>query len=93
MFDQQRSRLFRNEDVLVGADSGDHSTVDPPVPIPNTEVKRCSADGSAAIGRVRVGRCQVFISPLRDRKNPSRSRDGFFIALVLAERSGYRSFG
>ena len=30
----------------------------PPVPIPNTEVKRCSPDGSTAIGRARVGRRQ-----------------------------------
>ena len=38
--------------------SGDHSAVDPPVPIPNTEVKRCSPDGSATIGCARVGRRQ-----------------------------------
>jgi DNA-directed RNA polymerase specialized sigma24 family protein len=38
--------------------SGDPSAVDPPVPIPNTEVKRCSPDGSASIGCARVGRCQ-----------------------------------
>ena len=29
--------------------SGDHSAVDPPVPIPNTEVKRCSPDGLSLI--------------------------------------------
>lgn len=40
--------------------SGDHSMVEPPGPIPNPEVKRCCADGSGAIGPVRVGRCQVF---------------------------------
>jgi hypothetical protein len=38
--------------------SGDPSAVAPPVPIPNTEVKRCSPDGSTAIGRARVGRRQ-----------------------------------
>src|SRR5450759_3446886 len=38
--------------------SGDHSAVAPPVPIPNTEVKRCSPDGSASLGCARVGRCQ-----------------------------------
>ena len=38
--------------------SGDHSAVAPPVPIPNTEVKRCSPDGSTAKGRARVGRRQ-----------------------------------
>src|SRR5262249_62321103 len=38
--------------------SGDTSAVVPPVPIPNTEVKRCSPDGSTATGRARVGRRQ-----------------------------------
>ena len=38
--------------------SGDHSAVAPPVPIPNTEVKRCSPDGSACIACARVGRRQ-----------------------------------
>ena len=28
---------------------GGHSELDPPVPIPNTEVKRLSADGSVAM--------------------------------------------
>jgi hypothetical protein len=39
--------------------SGGHSTVAPPGPIPNPEVKRCSANGSVVKGYVRVGRCQV----------------------------------
>src|SRR5438105_9620971 len=43
--------------------SGDSSAVAPPVPIPNTAVKRCSPDGSTAIGRARVGR--------RQNKNPT----------------------
>ena len=38
---------------------GDHSAVEPPVPIPNTEVKRRSANGSLTKGHARVGRCQV----------------------------------
>ena len=38
--------------------SGDSSAVAPPVPIPNTEVKRCSPDGSTATGHARVGRRQ-----------------------------------
>jgi hypothetical protein len=33
--------------------------VEPPGPIPNPEVKRCSADGSETKGLVRVGRRQV----------------------------------
>src|SRR5207248_3604535 len=44
--------------------SGDHRAVAPPVPIPNTAVKRCSPDGSATKGRARVGR--------RQNKNPAR---------------------
>ena len=40
--------------------SGDQSAVEPPGPIPNPEVKRCSANGSETIGLVRVGRRQVY---------------------------------
>ena len=50
--------------------SGDLSVVAPPVPIPNTEVKRCSPDGSTAIGRARVGR--------RQNKNPGEFITGVF---------------
>ena len=47
-------------------DSGGHSKAEPPGSIPNPEVKRFSADGSVAIGHVRVGRCQVKINrPVR----------------------------
>ena len=38
--------------------SGDYSAVVPPVPIPNTEVKRCSPDDSASLGCAKVGRRQ-----------------------------------
>src|SRR3954467_15119236 len=58
--------------------SGDLSLVAPPVPIPNTEVKRCSPDGSTAIGRARVGR--------RQNKDP-----GEFIIGVFAFGVGYSS--
>jgi hypothetical protein len=40
--------------------SGDQSAVEPPGPIPNPEVKRCSANGSETKGLVRVGRRQVY---------------------------------
>ena len=43
-----------------GLPSGDQSAVEPPGPIPNPEVKRCSANGSETIGLVRVGRRQVY---------------------------------
>ena len=52
--------------------SGDNSAVAPPVPIPNTAVKRCSPDGSAAIGRARVGH--------RQNKNPAGFPAGFLIS-------------
>ena len=50
--------------------SGGSSAVEPPVPIPNTEVKHRCADGSVAIGHVRVGRRQV-IRKNRFRKEPA----------------------
>ncbi len=34
-----------------------HSTAVPPDPMPNSEVKRCSADGSVGSPHVRVGHC------------------------------------
>ena len=39
---------------------GNHSELDPPDPIPNSEVKRFSADGSVGSPHVRVGHCQAF---------------------------------
>ena len=39
---------------------GNHSELDPPDPIPNSEVKRFSADGSVGFPHVRVGHCQTF---------------------------------
>ena len=43
--------------------------MEPPVPIPNTEVKRCSPDDSASIGCAKVGRRQ---SPAPLRLTPER---------------------
>lgn len=54
--------------------SGDHSMVEPPGPIPNPEVKHRCADGSGAIGPVRVGRCQFYA-----RLFPQRKKPGFFL--------------
>jgi hypothetical protein len=53
-----RASLRKQRDARPARTSGDHSAVAPPVPIPNTEVKRCSPDGSTATGRARVGRRQ-----------------------------------
>ena len=49
-----------NEKLPLKLPSGDQSAVEPPGPIPNPEVKRCSANGSETIGLVRVGRRQVY---------------------------------
>ena len=38
---------------------GGHSAADPPESMPNSEVKRCSADGSVGSPHVRVGNCQA----------------------------------
>ena len=38
---------------------GGHSGVEPPDPIPNSDVKRSSADGSVGSPHVRVGHCQA----------------------------------
>ena len=48
----------------------------PPVPIPNTAVKRCSPDGSTAIGRARVGR--------RQNKSPVGYLNGVFLLFCAA---------
>ena len=44
--------------------SGDNNAVAPPVPIPNTEVKRCSPDDSTSIGCAKVGRRQSYAPSL-----------------------------
>lgn len=62
--------LRSGETAGPASDSGDPSAVAPPVPIPNTEVKRCSPDGSTATGRARVGR--------RQNKNPGEFIIGVF---------------
>ena len=38
---------------------GDHSDLDPPDSMPNSEVKRISADGSVGLPHVRVGHRQA----------------------------------
>ena len=38
---------------------GSHSDTVPPDPIPNSEVKRISGDGSVGFPHVRVAHCQV----------------------------------
>ncbi len=49
--------------------SGGDSAVVPPDPMPNSEVKRRSADGSVGSPHVRVGNCQTLI---KTKKPPNR---------------------
>ena len=53
--------------------SDEHSKLEPPDPISNSEVKRLSADGSVGFPHVRVGHRQAFT-----RKRPSASHRGVF---------------
>ena len=56
---------------------GDHSELEPPDPIPNSVVKRFSADGSVGLPHVRVGHRQAFI-----KETPSTLCSGFFAISV-----------
>ena len=58
----------------------DHSKLEPPDPIPNSEVKRLSADGSVGFPHVRVGHRQA-LNP-----NPLQyPAEGFFMLRILAK--------
>ena len=46
-----------------GFHAGGHRGAEIPVPIPNTEVKRPIAEGSAGPARARVGRRRLFLYP------------------------------
>ena len=61
---------------------GGHSEVEPPDPIPNSEVKRFSADGSVGPPHVRVGHCQA-LTP----KALYHSIQGFFYDCGFIYRS------
>ena len=52
---------------------GDHSELEPPDPIPNSVVKRFSADDSVGLPHVRVGHRQAFI-----KETPSTTVLGVF---------------
>ena len=68
-----------------GPQSGDHGTVAPPIPIPKTEVKRCCADDSWAIGPAKVGRRQSIAPPASNEAGGV-----FFCARPIA---GQKRFG
>ena len=52
--------LFLSAIVFFRDFPGDHGEEVTPVPIPNTEVKGLSGNGSVAFGHVRVARCRDF---------------------------------
>ena len=60
---------------------GDHSEEVTPVPIPNTEVKSLSGEGTAAFGCGRVARCRVFFLGLRQK-----CRSPFFVPTLTPGR-------
>ena len=80
--DNLKSAIHQKLAPSAALSSGDNSAVAPPVPIPNTEVKRCSPDGSTAKGRARVGR--------RQNKNPGELTSSGFLLMespTLAENT------
>src|ERR1035438_10193796 len=63
---------------------GSFAAVVPPVPIPNTAVKRCRADGSACIACARVGRCRGILE-----KPAFRDQRGLFISKAWGTVPGF----
>jgi hypothetical protein len=59
----------------------DNSTVEPPEPIPNSEVKRSRADGSVGFPHVRVGHRQALILKIPRRFSLTRESAGDFFCL------------
>ena len=58
---KQNLRLGSAQPNLRTVFPGDHSRLEPPDPIPNSEVKRTYADDSVGFPHVKVGHRQVFI--------------------------------
>ncbi len=63
---------------------GGSSAVVPPDPMPNSEVKRRSADGSVGSPHVRVGNCQAS----NKQENLMRKHGVFLFVCSLSERDG-----
>ena len=75
----------KREDKLSKNYPGGDSAVEPPDTIPNSEVKRCNADGSVGHPHVRVGHRQVtkYISKLnKNRRTPCRKIWGFCLWIL-----------
>lgn len=63
----------------------DYSEWEPPDPLPNSEVKPLSADGSVGLPHVRVGHRQA----LKYKRPPSRMCRGFFYIRDTASSCPY----
>ena len=91
---------MRPQDVLIKQNlPGGTSAVVPPDPMPNSEVKRRSADGSVGSPHVRVGNCQASNKAessvgrlsflfLRFNKNPVPKGAGFFAVWGISPPGG-----
>ena len=72
--------LLRRTSVIYADLPGDNRALEPPDSIPNSEVKRCIADGSVGFPHVRVGHRQA-----SKNKTPIANAIGvFFVCGVVA---------
>ena len=62
-----KTSIFTNSNECIAETvfPGDHSRVEPPDPISNSEVKHTSADDSVGFPHVKVGHCQDFNKNLK----------------------------
>ena len=65
----------------------DNSAVEPPEPIPNSEVKRSSADGSVGLPHVRVGHRQALILKIPNRFFLIKASVGDFFCVKESNRA------
>ena len=67
--------------------------MEPPDTIPNSEVKRCNADGSVGHPHVRVGHCQVtkYLSKLNPNKNRRTRVERYGVFVIARRKSGYKN--
>ena len=79
----RRSHGKKHHDSALKVFPGSHSDTVPPDSIPNSEVKRISADGSVGSPHVRVGHCQV---PIRR----TRLTAGFLLYIEASAFCVYR---
>lgn len=70
--------VLREHSQWFGGDSEEVT----PVPMPNTEVKLFSADGSRGFPPVRVGRRQAFLNPVHDELGFLYERSHRYIKLM-----------